>query len=234
MAVFLSSSCNKEDWRDKVTPIVSATVTFKPQADGSYFVEQDDSTALVVLNKNLKEYPFKEATKEKRALIQYVRVNEPGDDVPHPAGIDAYKRTLFVKLAAMDTIKTKNPVVFDPAAKYGNDPMGLYLSKDIFPTTIIEDGYLNLCFTIPMGSIGVSHEINLVTGVNPSDPYEVELRHNANGDNDEYNRAFIMCFPLKDLPDTHGETVKLTINWNSSVTGKMELTKYDYCSRTDW
>mgnify|MGYP000385156400 CR=1 FL=1 len=47
--------------------------------------------------------------------------------------------------------------------------------------------YLTLRFRALWGGQKV-HYINLVTGVNPDNPYEVELRHNVNGDPQNYWR----------------------------------------------
>ena len=69
-----------------------------------------------------------------------------------------------------------------------------------------------------------------VTGVNPENPYEVELRHNANGDPQNYWRDALVAFNLNDaVPDTEGKTVKLTIRWRSSQGYKK--VDFDYCSR---
>ena len=75
-----------------------------------------------------------------------------------------------------------------------------------------------------------THYINLLTGVNPENPYEVELRHNVNGDPQNYWRDALVAFNLNDaLPDTNGKTVKLTIRWRSSQGYKK--VDFDYCSR---
>lgn len=225
----LSSSCRKEDPRPFT--YYEATVTFKPSSDGSYFLEQDDKTALIVTNDSWKTYPFPDG-KEKRAYIRYGMYGDiiPGHKVP------GYDETWEVMLIAADTIRTKSPVVYraDEEDIYGNDPVGLYLGNDVFPTTLIEDGYLNVAFEIMVGGVGVTHEINLLTNVDPNDPYTVELRHNAHDSYEMEPAKCLMDFPLKDLPDTEGKTVTLTLKWLSLVTGKYEKTTFDYCSRTDW
>lgn len=225
----LAVSCygRKDDYKPFLA--YNATVTFRPQADGSYYLRQDDSTALIVLNEQLQEYPFKT---EKRALIQY-RFDE---NEQNGNKVDGYKFTKNVTLTYLDTLLTKIPEKYDAAkeATYGDAPVGMYIDPSLFPTTMIEDGYLNVCFVIPVGTLEKPHTITLLTGVNPNDPYEVELRHNSN-DDDMYSEAFCMAaFPLKDLPDTGGKTVKLTLKWNSLVTGSISSTQFDYCSRTDW
>lgn len=230
LAGLLMMSCNKHENRPAIVGY-DATVTFRPLEDGSYYLKQDDSTALVVLNEGLKKYPFKDG-REKRGLVSYILDKDNQANVVVPG----YKYAYQVTLTAMDTIYTKNPVRYfeKDENKYGKDPLGLFITRDVFPTTMIEDGYLNVCFSIPVGISGIVHSINLLTGVNPDDPYEVELRHNAQGDVMQTDRAFVTAFPLKDLPDTEGKTVTLTLKWNSIVSGREEKVTFPYRTRTDW
>lgn len=227
---FVSCDINKKDdmWKD----VYNASVTFRIQEDGSYYLKQDDTTALVVLNSSLSTYPFKDK-KEKRALVQYKLYENPENKPANPAA-EEYKYTKYVELYSIDTIQTKNPMLYDPDADYGDSSIGLYVSESIFPTTMIEDGYLNLCFNIPVW-YNSKHEINVVYGTNPDDPYELVVKHkNVNNVIDGQPQAFIMNFPLKSLPDTGGKTVKLTLKWYSSTQREMVEKQFDYCSRTDW
>lgn len=217
-------SCNKQG-SDVI--LVKGTVTFRPFSGGKFYLKQDDSTALIL--KNVKDYPFSDGL-EKRALVAY----EFDPNNPGTSQVEGYKRTFDVTLCAMDTIFTKAPVQYNPADedKYGNDPVGLYLDQMLFPSTMIEDGYLCVRFEMPL--TGGQHIINLLTGVDPRDPYVVEFRHNRNGDGQLYTDTFYANFPLKSLPDTKGKVVPLTLRWNSLASGKIESVTFDYCSRTDW
>ncbi len=103
----------------------------------------------------------------------------------------------------IDSIRTKNTV---PSlgdlndTKYGNDPIEIV--KDWL--TVAEDGYLTLRIRTIWGCLNVRHSINLLTDVNPENPYELELRHDANGDvNGELGDALI-AFNLKNLPHAEG------------------------------
>ncbi len=211
-----------------------ATVTFKPSDGKRYYMEVGEQLAFYPLNSSLADYPFSQKV-EKRAMISYLL-----DENAEPESTSEYKNIYGVYLQHIDTIKIKQPLVYDvnKEGEYGHDPLGLYLDNSVFPTTLIEDGYLNLVFSINYGSIKLDeplHDINLLIGVNPDDPYEVEVRHNAHGDISKANSQHCICnFPLKALPDTEGKTVKLTLKWFSSVTGKTESVQFDYCSRTDW
>lgn len=223
------SSCDKNN--GKPTVYYQSTVTVKKTADGGFYMKQDDTTALVP--SNVTKYPFDEKTSEKRALVIF-SVNEGAKVTPVPG----YKYTYSVILNTLDTIYVKHPVPTQgshvkDAEKYGNDHMGLYLTKDVFPTTMIEDGYLMMRFAFA-GSGYVSHEFNLVTGGNSLNPYSVEVRHNAHADDPLLDYNGIICFPLKSLPDTQGKTVDLTLVWNSMVSGQKDSTTFKYCSRTDW
>ena len=96
--------------------------------------------------------------------------------------------------------------------------------------TIVEDGYLTLrfgCYGNPTST--TAHFVNLVSTNNPDDPYEVEFRHNAYDDIGSQPKVGLVAFRLADLPDTEGQTVKLTLKWKS-YGGDKSVT-FDYCTR---
>ena len=215
--------CDKDD----VTKFYDATVTLKPVPGGGFYMEQDDSTALYATN--LIKYPYPDFP-EKRALISYTDKKISSNKV---AG---YKYTYDVTMARIDTTRTQNPVpslgsAFKDAQAYGDDAIGVFLNN-VFPVTMIEDGYLSVSYEF-LGSGTVPHTLNLVTNVNPEDPFEVELRHYDGGDAALREYAGMIAFPLKEL-DTHGDTVTLTLKWHSLATGHMASAQFKYCSRTDW
>lgn len=223
------SSCST-DFGDEPAALYTATVTFKPNSDGTYYLQENDSTVLFVTNSNMKEYPFK-VKKERRAMVKYYETKAPVTNaLPHP---DRVKYAKNVAIMALDTIHTKNPVAYDETKDYGKDAMGLYLGYDVFPTTLIEDGYLNLSFTVPMTT--QRHDINIVYGANPDDPYELMATHNNNGAYGAYQRIdYLMSFPLKDLNVPEGKKVVITLKWKSLVSGQIESVKIPYTGRTDW
>lgn len=217
-------SCNKVE-KDMFS--CYSSVTFKTQEDGTLFLEVDDTTAVIPVN--YTTYPFK-GYPEKRGVATYLT------DFSTTKSLPGYKRTFDVTLTQMDTVYTKNPVASTGSAEgddtlYGKDKLGIYFSG--FPYTTVEDGYLFLSFSLMAGG-SIPHDINLVTGLNPDDPYEIELRHNAHSDAPLYQFDGTVNFSLKDLPDTNGETVDLTLKWTSLVSGEKESFKFKYCSRTDW
>lgn len=221
MVAVAALSCKKQE-----TVITGdATCTFIPNGS-SFYISVDEDLAFVPTN--AKGYPFEDG-KERRALISYIMdENTKVDPVP------GYAQTKAVSVTFYELIKTKEPLAAKDGLKLGNDPIGLYLGKDVFPTTLIEDGYLNVCFAFEYAYGNIKHDLNLVYGENPNDPYELRLYHNANNDGNRYSSTSLFCFPLKDLPDTEGKTVTVTLKWDSLKTGKVESTTFQYKSRSDW
>lgn len=90
---------------------------------------------------------------------------------------------------------------------YGTDPVEIVNDW----VTIAEDGYLTLRFRTKWGDYNKAHFVNLLLGQNPSDPYEVEFRHNAYGDTYGTVGDGLVAFKLVGLPGTNGKTVPLTL-----------------------
>lgn len=176
-------SCNDDD-DNRNLAYPNALVTLKTNASGTFFLQLDDSTT--VIPTNMKASPY--GKKEVRALANInMDAKEPKDHV----------KSGYVNW--LDSILTKNmaPNLGDKNdATYGNDPVELV--KDW--TTLVEDGYLTLRFRTYFG-YGKRHVLNLIpTGK----PYEVELRHNAQGDDRRVVRDGLVAFRLIGLPDTGG------------------------------
>ena len=217
MAMLLTAltfqSCSDDDNTDWSKVYPNALVTVKQDGDATY-LQLDDNTTLYP--KNIKK-PF--GDKEVRALVNYSATDEKSE---------VYNQVVYVNW--IDSILTKQPVpslgsTEQNAQKYGDDMVDIVRDW----VTIAEDGYLTLRFRTLWGGEKV-HYINLVSGVNPANPYEVELRHNANGDPKWRWGDALVAFDLnKVLPDTQGKTVKLTIRWKSSQGEK--TVDFDYCSR---
>ncbi len=62
-----------------------------------------------------------------------------------------------------------------------------------------------------------------------ANPYEVEFRHNANGDIYGKEVDALVAFNLNSLPDTQGKTVKLKLKWKSFSGDK--TAEFNYCTR---
>ena len=147
----------------------------------------------------MKNSPF--GDKEVRALVNYTDEENRGD-------------TRNVHINWIDSIRTKKPVPdlgIENDNKYGND--AIEIVKDW--VTIAEDGYLTLRIRTQWGMTNNKHYINLLTGVNPENPYEFELRHDANGDIGGSMGDALIAFNLNDLSGKEEQNVKLKLNWKS-------------------
>lgn len=94
----------------------------------------------------------------------------------------------------------------------GND--GLDIISDWM--TSCEDGFLTLHYSTKWGTAPVPHTFTLVAGLNPSDPYEVLLVQNANGDEKKTTADSIVYFDINSLPDTGDSYKTLTLKWTDS------------------
>lgn len=177
----------------------NAIVTVKTAADNTVYLQLDDNTTL--LPTNLKEHPFK--GKEMRAFVSY---REVGDNAaPYTKAVVVNHIDSVLTKPAVATLGDKNDEV------YGKDPVEIYNG---FPT-VCEDNYLTLSVATAWGRNAKPHLINLVTGVNPNNPYEVELRQNSYGDTKGQMASTTVAFSLKSLPKTGGKTVKLKVRYES-------------------
>ena len=217
MLVSSFSACDNDDtyiWYYDAVP--NALVTVKSVYGVGFYMQLDDSTTLHPVNMSVSPY----GDKEVRALVNYAYVR--------PEENDYEKRSFKVNVNWIDSILTK-PAVPYPAdgdvSEYGEDPIEIVRDW----VNIAEDGYLTLRFRTRWGNNGVVHFVNLLTGVNPDDPYEVEFRHNAYGDVNGTPGDALVAFRLSDLPDTNGKTVKLTLKYKS-FSGEKSI-RFDYCSR---
>ncbi len=193
------TSCDDDDDYDYTMVYPTAVVTVCPQTDGGFMMVLDDKTD--IYPSNMTESPFGE--EEVRAFVNYTPVGKkPGDD------------RQYVKVNWMDDIRTKLPVPFvdeEDAASYGNDPVEIMRNW----VTVAEDGYLTLRLRTRWGMSGTVHHINLLSGVNPDDPNEFELRHDAKGDtHGAWGDAFIAFNLNKYFGDATGP-VKIKLRWNS-------------------
>ena len=217
MAVFMAApffqSCLDDDDNNYSLFFPTAMVTVKNIPDGGIYLQEDANTTLFPVN--LTKSPYN--GKVVRAIVNYSDTDA-----------DAHGFTKAVQVHWIDSILTKNTVptlgTEEDIAKYGNNPVEI--RNDWY--TVCEDGYLTLRFLTLWGNIGVTHSVNLITGVNPENPYEVHFAHNQFNDNVFLEKDGIVAFDLSSLPDTNGETVKLKLTWNS-FSGEKSA-EFDYCT----
>lgn len=213
-AVVSVVSCKKIDNGYENTYYPNMLVTVKLDDEGKNYLQLDDKTTLLPVNVIKPLFNGRQV----RALANCTEVKE------YSAPYDK-----AVKINWIDSILTKKIVPTlgeDDDKKYGKDPVEIVDNW----VTIVEDGYITLCFNAIWGPGHITHFINLVSGTNPSNPYELELRHNANGDVDESHGGRmgtgIVAFDLRSLPDTGDKPVKLIIKYKSFRTDK--TIQFDY------
>lgn len=207
---FISCSDDDNDIYRNLYP--NALVTVKPVDANSFYMQLDDNITLKPTNMTSSPY----GNREVRALVNFDYVNQ--DASP-------YNRAVWVNW--MDSILTKPAVPIaelQPSVEYGDDAVEIVRDW----VTIAEDGYLTLRFRTLWGLRGRPHSVNLATGVNPNDAYEVEFFHDANGDTPSHYGDAIVAFHLDGLPDTDGKTVKLKLKWKS-FSG-YRWAEFDYCT----
>lgn len=211
LTVILAQSCLKNTELnpdiDRISP--NGIVTVKTSADNTIYLQLDDQTTLLPVN--ITKHPFD--NKEVRALLNYEEVNEKHD---------GYTKAVMVNW--IDSILTKPviPYVKDNNEEYGEDPIDI----DNNTSTAIEDGYITLLLRSSWGNISKPHRVELLTGTNPDDPYELVLRHNAYGDIYGRQANSYVAFDLSPLPDTKGETVKIKLIWRTPNGIKNALIDY--------
>lgn len=200
LITFVLQSCNTDD-NDAVINS-TALVTVRPLADKGFSMQLDDNTTLYP--SNLKTSPF--GVKEVRALVNF------------RAETLANGKPVNVYVNWIDSIRTKQPVATAGADNdkfYGNDPIEIV--KDW--VTVAEDGYLTLRIRTRWGAAQPIHYVNLLTGTNPNNPYELELRHDARGDVNGRMGDALIAFNLNNLPKNNDKKVTIKLNW-TSFTGK--------------
>src|SRR5690606_11271713 len=191
----------------------NALVTVKEAADETVYFQLDETTTLLPVN--ITSHPFD--SKEVRALVNYEEVDDSSEEYDQA-----------VRVNWIDSIRTKlmaPNLGEDNDNEYGNDPVEIV--SDL--VTIAEDGYLTLRFRTMWSQLGITHYVNLIPTNNPENPYEVQFKHDANGDVSGRVGDGLVAFRLDQLPDTEGETVKLKLIWDS-FNGEKSM-EFDYRTR---
>jgi hypothetical protein len=207
----LPSCLDDDDDFSRLYP--NALVTVKEAADETVFFQLDENTTLLPVN--ITSHPFD--SKEVRALVNYEEVDDSSEEYDQA-----------VRVNWIDSIRTK-PMApnlgEENDEEYGNDPVEIVSDW----VTIAEDGYLTLRFRTMWSHQGITHYVNLIPTNNPENPYEVEFKHDANGDVSGRIGDGLVAFRLDQLPDTEGETVKLKLKWDS-FHGEKTM-EFDYRTR---
>jgi len=207
-ALLLAASCSKADFEMAQGDTIyedgkayTAIVTIKKSPSDTVYLQLNDSVTVYPTN-------WQDGYTRMERVICQAEVRE------QPTGSFPY--TCYIHwLEPLD----KGTVTAD-ASVAGSD--GVDIEEDWM--TGVEDGYLTLHYTAWWGLNPVQHSFYLVTGTNPADPYEVELRHNANGDMKDQSGDSLVCFDINSLPDTGGSYKTMTLKWTTRGGSASEKT----------
>ena len=202
------TSCENDDYRE---PTYNGLVTVRYTESEVLYFQLDDVRTLYPVNMGNNKL-WEDG---QRALINFYVVDEDDKGFTDAVYVNWIERVLTKSM-----VESKG---MENDSLYGKDPVEIVRDW----VTVVEDGYLTLRFRT-YWSGGVTHTVNLLAGVNPANPYEVEFRHNANGDLNYYVGDGLVAFDLSKLPDTEGRTVKLTLKWMSFSGPKSVV--FDYCT----
>ncbi|MGI6232650.1 MAG: NigD-like protein [Prevotella sp.] len=196
-------SCDDDDDDKDWYNGTAALVTIKTDANGAAFIQLDDSTTLTPVN--MKEVPY--GKKEMRVLT----LLRPADDDENVANSEEPQRVYVDRIDTLLNKRMATNMGDENSATYGNDPVEIIRDWK----TVAEDGYLTLVFATDFGH-GGPHRVNLVATPEGDNQYVVTFYHDASADTIPYYRGQgIVAFKLDQLPSASGETVTLTLKWNS-------------------
>lgn len=196
--VLLFNSCLDDDGAYSLGDFRMEIATVESLESSQHYFRLDDGTTLwpaagYYLGHNLDD--------GQRTWLNYTLLSDKKDGFDH-----------YIKVNGADPILTKK-IAEDKGeennAVYGTDPVGIDENY-----IWIGNGYLNIIFSFNYGGTK-THFINLLPAGDEENAYQVEFRHNAYNDPQQTAVSGIVCFDLSDLPDTGGETVKLTVKVNT-------------------
>ena len=200
--------------KEFATDPVIAVVTVKKDVTGVYLQINDDLSA-EVSNPEVIDYKG-----ETRCMVRYRLVSLSANP---PRG-----QVVYVEW--MEPVRT---FAMTPGGSYNapGQPGAVDIVRDS-GMTVVEDGYLTLHYIIMAGGEH-EHTFCLYQGVNPDDPYELELVHYPMGDPESYREEGIVAFRLDGLPDTFGAKVPLTVRYSptGSDPAKVMTLRFDYRTR---
>ena len=147
---------------------VQALVTVKHTASQSFYLQESEKRRLLPVN--MKESPF--GMKEVRAIMVYHEVAQ--SSIAPSDAVDVY-------VSWIDSIRTKGTLVGNefleaiPVGNNGGPTQQVYTPTNIVNDWVnsLSDGYLTLHYH---AQEDVLHDIHLITGSNPKDPYDAQSR----------------------------------------------------------
>lgn len=167
----------------------NAIATIKKTPTDTVYFQLNDSTTVYPTN-------YQDAYTRMERVIGGVHISN------RPTG--SFKYTCWVEWA-----EPLEEGAVSTSAK-GADPIDI---KDDWMTSV-EDGFLTIHYDALWGNSPKIHSFSVATDTNPADPYELVLRHDANGDATDQKGDGLVCFDINSLPDTEGQYKQLTLKWN--------------------
>ena len=203
LVVLLAPACSKADFElapdrnyyDKGSKEGVAIGTVRSQ-DGVRFIRLDGVSRSQVMNPN----EIKDIPDGTRVYLQFRYVVD--------ASVASFcSDAILVEWASPLDVGAVVSYTYDSATKSsGNDPIDILVDW----MTSLEDGFLTLHYSIP-SSGNVKHDFSLHPGKSKE---EWQLVHDAHGDTKGTLIDGIICFDVAGLlPDTMGETVKLSLDY---------------------
>ena len=219
LVVLLAPACSKADFAldldwsyyDKGSKEGVAIGTVRSQ-DGIRYIRLDGVSRSQVMNPNV----IKDIPDGTRVYLEFRYVVD--------ASVASFcSDAILVEWASALDVGAVVDLSYESVAKTsGNDPIDILADW----MTSLEDGFLTLHYSIP-SSGNVKHDFSLYPG-NSKD--EWQLVHDAHGDTKGTLIDGIICFDVAGLlPDTAGETVKLSLDYIDLNNTNKRLT-VDYCS----
>lgn len=166
-----------------------------PLEGGGYYVKLDDGTTLWPAASAVTETP----NTYSRAQVNYTILSDAQGEYDH-----------YVKINYLSTFLTKNIVKLSSENEdvLGNDKIKILELWE-------GDDYLNIHFGVNIGGGGVQHSINLAeASVGEDGTVNLEFRHNANGDAENYGVKGLVAFDLRPYQQKDGKNIifKITLN----------------------
>lgn len=181
-----SEAADREDWE------YDAIVTVKRSPTDTIYFQLDDNTRLCPGN-------FQKPGWELQRIICHLT------EYPYPI-------SCYGNYAEVDWLEPLEKGEFTFSAATG-DGDGVDIITDWM--TSVEDGFLTLHYRTWWGSGDVQHRLSLHSGLNPEDPYELLLVHDARGDAALEEADALVYFDINSLPSTEGNYTTLTLKWTS-------------------
>lgn len=216
LPIFQSCLDDKWDGYDMSTYSPNAIVTVKPLEDGGFYMQLDEETT--VYPANMDKSPYEERT---RAFANITKISLSADAFPEAGNYDIAADVNWIRdMLNKDMVQVPESVS-DLDSEYGNDPVDIMASW----MTSVEDGYFTIHFETYSRGGGATHEVNLIQP-DPEKPYELEFRHNANGDTYGTRVWGIAAFDLSAFEFKEGEEVTFTLKWRSFYGEKSHEFRY--------